>query len=168
MITYVLHNKSLNDVLQSQSEVYGRTTKNQAYYIALVEGMETTKKHGANDIFFFTNSELIWNQMKGIYQARKNNLKLLHGEARIVVTQFHSFTINYHVDIKRMSNDLASGAVSTIGGGVKNDLVSTSTPTKFIHGHWYRSTMCGFFLVMIVVVSFMAWLFTNTYFWEDT
>ena len=59
VITYVLHNKSLNDVLQSRSEVYGRTTKNEAYYIALVEGMKTTKKHGANDIFFFTNSELI-------------------------------------------------------------------------------------------------------------
>jgi hypothetical protein len=57
-----------------------------------------------------------------------------------------------------MSNDLVSGTVSTIGGGVENDLVSTSTPTKIIHGHRYRSPMCELFLVMIVVVSFMAWL----------
>jgi ribonuclease HI len=158
VITYVLHNKALNHVLQSQREVYGRTTNNEAYYIALVEGMKTTKKNGANDIVVFTNSELICNQMKGIYQVRKDNLKLLHREARIVAPQFHSFTINYHVDRKRMSNDLVSGGVSTIGGGVKNDLVSTSTPTKVIHGHRYRSPMCGFFLVMIVVVSFMGWL----------
>ena len=164
VITYVLHNKSLNHVLQSQREVYGRTTNNEAYYIALVEGLKTAKKNGANDIVVFTNSELICNQMKGIYQVRKDNLKLLHREARIVAPQFHSFTINYHAYRKRTSNDLVSGGVSTIGGGVKNGLVSTSTPTKFIHGHRYRSQMCVFFLVMIVVVSFMAWLFTNTYF----
>jgi hypothetical protein len=120
--------------------------------------LKVAKKHGANDIVVFTNFELIYNQMKGIYEVRKDNLKLLHREARIVVAQFHSFTITYHVDIKRLFNDLLFGAVSTIGGGVKNDLVSTSTPTKFIHGHRYRSPMCGFFLVMIVVVSFMGWL----------
>jgi ribonuclease HI len=103
---FVLRNKALNRVLQSRREVYGRTTNNEAYYISLIEGMKTTKKYGVNDIVVFTNSELICNQMKGIYQVRKDNLKPLHREARIVATQFHSFTINYHADIKRMSSDL--------------------------------------------------------------
>jgi ribonuclease HI len=69
VITYVLHNKALNHVLQSHRKVYGRTTNNEAYYIALVEELKTMKKHGANHIVVFTNSELICNQMKGIYQA---------------------------------------------------------------------------------------------------
>jgi len=56
-----------------------------------------------------------------------------------------------------MSIDLVSREMSTIVRGVENDLVWTSTPTKVIHGHQYRSPMCVFFLVMIVVVSFMAW-----------
>ena len=50
--------------MQSWREVYGRTNNNEAYYISLVEGLKTTKKHGANDIVVFTNSELIFNQMK--------------------------------------------------------------------------------------------------------
>jgi len=125
VITYVLHNKALNHVLQSQREVYGRTTNNEAYYISLVEGLRKMKKHSANDIVVFTKSELICNQMKWIYQVQKDNLKLLHREARIVVAQFHSFKITYHADIKRIYSDLLSGAMSTIGGGVKNDLVST-------------------------------------------
>jgi ribonuclease HI len=36
--------------LQSKREVYGRTTNNEAYYIALVEGLKIAKKYGANDI----------------------------------------------------------------------------------------------------------------------
>jgi hypothetical protein len=150
---------ALNHVLQTKREVHGKTTNNEAYYIALVEGIKTTKKYGANDIVVFTNSELICNQMKGIYQVRKDNLKPLHREARIVVAQFQCFTINYHAEIKRMSSDLVSREVSIVGEGVKDDLVSPSMPTKFIDGHRYRSPMCGCFLLMIVVVSLVAWLF---------
>jgi ribonuclease HI len=80
IITYVFHNKELNHVLQSKSEAYGMTTNNEIYYISLVEGMKTTKKYGTNAIFVFTNSKLICNQMKGIYQVQKDNLKPLHRE----------------------------------------------------------------------------------------
>ena len=75
IITYVLHNKALNHILQIKREFYGRNTNKEAYCILLVEGMKTTTKYGANDIVVFTNSELICNQMKGIYQVRKDNLK---------------------------------------------------------------------------------------------
>jgi ribonuclease HI len=159
IIAYVLHNMALNHVLQTKREVHGKTTNNEAYYIALVEGLKEAKKYGANDIVVFTNSELICNQMKGIYQVRKDNLKPLHREARIVASQFQCFTINYHAEIKRMSSDLVSRAVSIVGEGVKDDLVSPSMPTKVIDGHRYRSPMCGCFLLMIVVVSLVAWLF---------
>jgi hypothetical protein len=97
--------------------------------------------------------------MKGIYQVRKDNLKPLHREARIVVAQFQCFTINYHADIKRMSSNLVLGVVSIVGEGVKDDLVSPSMPTKVIDGHRCRSLMCGCFLVMVVVVSLVTWLF---------
>jgi len=79
--------------------------------------------------------------MKGIYQVRKHNLKPLHREERIVVAQFQCFTINYHADIKRMSSNLVLGVVSTVGEGVKHDLVSPSMPTKFIDGHQCISLM---------------------------
>ena len=159
VITYVIHNRALNHVFHSKREVNGRTTNNEAYYIALIDGLKTAKKYGANDIAVFTNSELVCNQMKGIYQVRKDNLKPLHREARIVASQFQCFTINHRAEIKRMSSDLVSGAVSTIGGGVKEDLVSPSKLAKVIDGYRYRSPMCEFFLVMIIVVSLVTWLF---------
>jgi len=75
IIAYVLHNMTLNHVLQSKRDVYGRTTNNEGYYIALVERLKATKKYGTNDIIAFTNSKLISNQMKGINQVWKDNLK---------------------------------------------------------------------------------------------
>lgn len=41
-------------------DVYGKTTNNEAYYIAFVvfiDGIKTTKIYGVNDIAAFTNSE---------------------------------------------------------------------------------------------------------------
>ena len=117
IIAYILYNNATNKVFQRKNDVCGRTTSNEAYYIALIEGLKTTKEHGANDIVVFTNSELVCNQMKGTYRVRKDNLKLLHSEVRISASQFHSFTIHHHRNIERLSSDLLSVAMSTIGGG---------------------------------------------------
>ena len=68
VITYLLHNQALNDVLQNKRAVSGRTTNNEEYYIALVEGPKVEKEHGANNIAVVTNYELISNQMNGVYK----------------------------------------------------------------------------------------------------
>ena len=73
-IEYVLRNNFLNDVFQRKREIRGRTTNNEAYYIVLIEGLKTTKMYSANYICVYTNSELLCNQMKRIYQLRKGNL----------------------------------------------------------------------------------------------
>ena len=85
--------------------------------IALIEGLQIEGKHGANDIRVFTNSKLVCNQMKGTYKVKKEHLKLLHREARIIASQFDSFTINHHRNIDRMSNDPFSSAMPTLVGG---------------------------------------------------
>ena len=64
---------------------------------------------------------------------------MLHREAITIVVQFLSFMINYHSDTKRMSTDLLYEAMSTLGEGVKDELVSTSIPSKFIDEHCYTS-----------------------------
>ena len=161
-ISYVIYNMDSRQVLRRERDVCGRTTNNKAYYIALIEGLKSAKQLGANDISVFTNSELICKQMEGVYQVKKDNLKPLHREARIMVSQFNCFTINYHANIKRMSSDLLFGGMSTLGGVVKDELTSTSIPSKFIDGHChscYRYPICGCFLVIIVFVSFMVWFF---------
>ena len=95
-IEYVLRNNVLDEVIHKKREIHGTTTNNEAYYIALIEGIKTTKMYRANGISVYTNSELICSQMKGIYQVRKGNLKPLHVEARTIAAEFHFFTINHH------------------------------------------------------------------------
>ena len=64
--------------------------------------------------------------MKGTYKVKKEHLKLLHREARIIASQFDSFTINHHRNTDRMSNDPFSRAMPTlVGVVVKDDLESS-------------------------------------------
>ena len=116
IIEYVLCNNFLNDAFQRKREIRGRTTINEAYYIALLEGLKTAKMYSANDICVYTNSLLLCNQMKGIYQVRKMNLLPLHVEARTIAAEFHSFTITHQSNINRMFVDLLFAEMSTSGG----------------------------------------------------
>ena len=69
IITYFLLNNDSHEVFQRNWDISARTTNNEAYYLALIEGLKEAKKYGVNDIFVFTNSELICNQMKEVYQV---------------------------------------------------------------------------------------------------
>lgn len=50
-----------NHLFHGKREVPGMMKNNEAYYIALVEGLKEAKQHYVNDIEVFTNSELICN-----------------------------------------------------------------------------------------------------------
>ena len=116
IIEYVLRNNFLNDAFQRKREIRGRTMNKETYYIELIQGIKTTKMYSANDICVYTNSLLLCNQMKGIYQVRKINLIPLHVEVRTNVAKFNSFTINHHSNIYRMFFDLLSTEMSTPWG----------------------------------------------------
>ena len=81
VIKFVIYNMATNHLFHGKREVPGMTTNNEAYYIALFEGLKEAKQHDVNDIEVFTNSTLICNQMKGIYWVRKDNLERLHKES---------------------------------------------------------------------------------------
>jgi len=129
VVKFVLYNMETNHLFNGKREVLGMTTNNEAYYIALVEGLKEAKQHDVSDIEVFTNSELICNQMKGIYRVRKDNLKPLHKEAINWSCQFQHFTINHSVDIEKMSTDIMSRAFLSIYVDVKYDVGSPSTAT---------------------------------------
>ena len=148
-----------NHVVHGKKEVHGRTTNNEAYYIALVEGLKVAKKHDVNDIQVFTNSELICNQMKGIYRVRADNLKPLYREAINWSCQFQTFTIDYSAVIQRMSSDIMSRALSSADVDVKYDIGSPSTITDIIDHHLDRSPECEWVVVIIFLGSIMAWFF---------
>ena len=131
----------MNHTLEINKDDCGTTTNNEAYYIALVEGLKEAKTYGANDISVYTNSELICNQMKGIYEVRKDNLKPLHKKARIATAQFQSFNIEYHGKIENMSSDLVFGAVSELGASASIELLSMSPPAKLVVGNQYTMSI---------------------------
>ena len=162
VIPYILHNQALNHVLQNKRVVSRRTTNNETYYISLVEGLKVAKKHGANNIAVVTNSELISNQINGAYKVQKDNLKHLHREAKTITKQFQTFTIDYQVEVKRMSTDLVSRAVSIVMSDVQDDFSSTSIPERVVHGNQYISPICGCFLLIIVVMSLMSWFYRGS------
>jgi ribonuclease HI len=165
-IKYVIYNNASNQVVQRTRDVYGRTTNNEAYYIALVEGLKDAKKYGAKDIVVYTNSELICNQMKGLYQVRAIDLKPIHKEATIQAARFQSFNINYHAEIHKLSTGLVFGevskesSISKVCAGGEEELLSMSIPTKVVDGNRYRPAICKIsILVMILAVFLMSWLF---------
>ena len=77
-VKYVLYNLSQNHVMHRNIVLLRRTTNNEAYYIALVEDLKEEKNNVVNDIVVYMNSQLICNQLNGIFEVRKSNLKLLY------------------------------------------------------------------------------------------
>ena len=75
MITYVLSNIVTSKLVQRRMHIPERGTNDEVYYITLIEGLRTTREYGSNGIVVFTNSKLVCNQMKGMYQFKKERLK---------------------------------------------------------------------------------------------
>lgn len=123
---------STNHLFHGKREVPKMTTNNEAYYTGLVKGLKEAKQHDVNDIEVFTNSELICNQMKGIYQVRKENLKPLHKEAINWSCPFQHFTINHSADIEKMSTDIMSREFLSTYVDAKYDIGLPSTATLSI------------------------------------
>ena len=55
-IRYVICNNALNNAIEIMKYVFGTTTNNKAYYIALVEGLKEAKTYSTKDISVYTNS----------------------------------------------------------------------------------------------------------------
>ena len=138
----MIYNIATNKVLQRKMNISGRTINNEEYYIALIEGLGTTREYGSNGIVVFTNSELVCNQMKGVYQVKNERLKKLHGKANNIVSQFQSFSIRHCANVNKMSGDLLCGTIPIQDSSFKDELVLRRYPSKFIDGHCNISLIC--------------------------
>ena len=121
----------------------GRTKNVEAYYIALIEDLGTTREYGSNGIVVFTNSEVVCNQMKGVYQVKKERLKQLHGKENNIVSQFNFFGIRHCANVNKMPGDLLCGAMPIQDLSVKDELVLRNfSQSKFIDGHCKIYLIC--------------------------
>lgn len=86
------------------SEAIGYATNNIAEWTALVQALRQARQLGIKEIELFLDSELVVNQMKGIYKVKDQKLIPFYNEAKNLSNEFHSFKIHY---IPRKQNTLA-------------------------------------------------------------
>jgi ribonuclease HI len=73
----------------------GIQTNNYAEYSALLAALEYARSHGFESLRVFADSELLVKQIQGSYRVKNPSLKVLHGQAKQLVSQFRSFSIQH-------------------------------------------------------------------------
>ncbi|MFO8034027.1 MAG: ribonuclease HI family protein [Candidatus Bipolaricaulota bacterium] len=68
--------------LESFAACIGHTTNNQAEYTALIRGLELASRHSRGRLVCVLDSQLVVNQMSGLWRVRDSELRRLHNEAK--------------------------------------------------------------------------------------
>lgn len=89
----------------------GITTNNQAEYHGVRLGLEKALEIGARTIDFRIDSQLVVNQLNGVYTIKNRELWPINERIRELVEQFDKVTFTH---VKREFNQLADGVVNKI------------------------------------------------------
>jgi len=73
----------------------GPRTNNVAEYIALVKALEHAATLGARRLAVFTDSDLMVNQVKGLYKVKNAGLKPYWDQARLLIREFENVDIRH-------------------------------------------------------------------------
>lgn len=105
--------KDKNEVFK-QAYFFKTTTNNMAEYFAVLMAVLWISKNrgvvGKNDVILKIDSELIVNQLKGIYKVKNENLKNIHNKINNIANS-SGININY-VHISRRFNKIADTLVN--------------------------------------------------------
>lgn len=91
-------------VIAQFNEYIGEKTNNVAEYMALIRGLKETKKYKPREIIFYLDSQLLVNQINGLYRAKNKSLLNLLQEVRKLSRGFSQVKFQY---IPREENKLA-------------------------------------------------------------
>jgi ribonuclease HI len=91
------------------NEYIGETTNNVAEYRALLLGLDRARARGVRDLEIVNDSELIARQLTGEYRVKKEDLRLLHGQARQALGAFERWSIR---SVPRAKNEVADALVN--------------------------------------------------------
>jgi ribonuclease HI/ADP-ribose pyrophosphatase YjhB (NUDIX family) len=89
----------------------GISTNNVAEYQAVYLGLEKALELGAQNVDIRLDSQLVANQMNGIYRVKHNELLPIHARVRELILRFHKVTFTH---VLREYNQLADGVVNKI------------------------------------------------------
>jgi ribonuclease HI len=87
----------------------GETTNNVAEYTAAILGLERAKELGAREVLLRSDSQLLINQLNGVYRVKTAHLQPLHRRIRELAASFEDVTFEHvrrerNVDADRLAN----------------------------------------------------------------
>lgn len=93
-IGVVISNEKEKVILEIK-EYIGKFTNNVAEYRALIRALEETKKYNPTSAIFYLDSELLINQINGIYRTRNKDLIPLLQKVRKLSNKFPQIKFQY-------------------------------------------------------------------------
>jgi ribonuclease HI len=105
--------------LDSLGKYIGRTTNNVAEYYALIAALDYAGANEIKRLRVLSDSQLIVNQMKGLYKVKHPELRPLHERAKKTAATLEFFTIQYVPREENRGADAAANAALDGTSGVK-------------------------------------------------
>ncbi|HEX4837058.1 MAG TPA: ribonuclease HI family protein [Solirubrobacteraceae bacterium] len=103
------------EILDEASELLGAVTNNVAEYRALLLGLARARVLGATEVELVNDSELIANQVQGLYKVKHSAMRPLHGEAMAALRSFERWSIR---SVPRARNAHADALVNAALDGM--------------------------------------------------
>ncbi len=88
-------------VIEEISKYIGRATGNVAEYKALIEAARAALEYMPQRAIFFTDSQLVANQINGLYRVRQPHLDVLNRQAEELLNRLPRWEVRY---IERTAN----------------------------------------------------------------
>ena len=106
--------KSLErDKLKYAARLQYQTTNNEAEYEVLLKGLESTKSLGEESIVVQGDSQLIINQVNGMYEAKEDWMKKYQSRVKQLVKKFKEASFVQLLRKENMETDVLVKATST-------------------------------------------------------
>jgi len=102
---------------ESLGKYIGRATNNVAEYYALIAALDYAAAGGIKRLRVYSDSQLIVNQIKGLYKVKHPDLRPLHERAKKQAANLETFAIQYVPrEQNRDADDLANAALDNTSG----------------------------------------------------
>ena len=91
-------------VLKQHGEYIGKATNNVAEYLAVLKSLDLAKRFTNQNVFVYSDSELLVRQLNGIYQVKNENLKELFNQVQKLQNSFQKVVFTH---VRREYNAIA-------------------------------------------------------------
>jgi ribonuclease HI len=116
--------------LESLGKYIGRHTNNVAEYYALIAALDYATANGIKRLRVHSDSQLIVNQMKGLYKVKHPDLRPLHERAKKMAAGLEAFAIQYVPREQNREADAAANAALDNTSGVRPSFASEHDPAQ--------------------------------------